>query len=244
MVVGLGIVTDDLDLLLDEPLARRGHEAGRAAEIILTVLVLVMPAGVHDHHVARAHDFAGGLFQVVIGDRFPLFFLDRDHDTGAEEMRQRNLIDERRALYHVSGGIDVRRIVHRGGDALRQHARLGVIVDALDLDVLEIRPVRGLIAEAMRQIVELQPHAVVIVLLEHHAANFRCSSAAVLTPWSSLLVMPSLTDARPALQGTRTNGQEDRARRALPVPRLRGLLEDHRRRCGPPYHRRCDLPPQ
>src|SRR3984957_11267540 len=45
-------------------------------------------------------------------------------------------------------------------------------MDALDLDVLEIRPVRGLEAEAVGQVGELQPHAVVVVLLEHDAADF------------------------------------------------------------------------
>ena len=45
-------------------------------------------------------------------------------------------------------------------------------MDALDLDVFEIGPVRRLIAEAMGQIVELKPHRVVVVLLERHAANF------------------------------------------------------------------------
>src|SRR5262249_48818863 len=70
------------------------------------------------------------------------------------------------------GRVDMGGVVHRRGDALRQHARLGVIVNALDLDVLEIGPVRRLIAEAMRQIVELQPHAVVVVLLERDTTNF------------------------------------------------------------------------
>src|SRR5712691_7118961 len=44
-------------------------------------------------------------------------------------------------------------------------------MDALDLDVLEIGPVRGLVAETMGQVGELEPHAVVGVLLERHAAN-------------------------------------------------------------------------
>src|SRR5215468_3372530 len=68
--------------------------------------------------------------------------------------------------------IDVRRVVHAGGDALRQHAGLGVVVNALDLDVLEVGPVRGLVTEAMGQVVELEPHAVVVVLLERDAADF------------------------------------------------------------------------
>ena len=172
MVVGLGVVADDLDLLLDEPFAGRRHEAGRAAEIVLAVLVKLVPAGIDDHHVARAHDLAGGLLQVVIGDLLPLLLRDRHHDAGAEEMRQRHLVDERRALNDVRRRIDMRGVVHRGGDALRQHARLRHVVDALDLDVFEIRPVRRLISEAMGQVVELKPHPVVEVLLERHTANF------------------------------------------------------------------------
>ena len=172
MIVGLGVVADHLDLLLDEPLAGRLHEAGRTAEIILAVLVLVVPAGVDDHHVARPHHLAGGLFQIVIGDRLPFLLRDRHHDAGAEEMRQRHLVDERRALDDVGRRVDVGGVVHRGGDALRQHARLRHVVDALDLDVLEIGPVRRLVTEPMRQIVELKPHLVLEVLLEHHATNF------------------------------------------------------------------------
>ena len=171
MIVGLRVVADHLDLLLHEPMAGRRHKAGRAAEVVLAVLVLVVPAGVDDHHVARAHDLAAGFFQIVAGDRLPLLLGDRHHDAGAEEMRQRHLVDERRALHHMRRRVDMGGVVHRGGDALRQHARLRHVVDALDLDVLEIRPVRRLIAEAMGQIVELQPHAVFEVFLEHHAAN-------------------------------------------------------------------------
>ena len=174
MVVGLRVVADHLDLLLDEPFAGRRHEAGRAAEIVLAVLVELVPAGVDDHHVARPHDLAAGLFQIVAGDRLPLLLRDRHHDAGAEEMRQRHLVDERRALDHMRRRVDMRGVVHRGRDALRQHARLRHVVDALDLDVLEVRPVRRLIAEAMGQIVELQPHAVLEIFFEHHAANSFC----------------------------------------------------------------------
>src|SRR5439155_24324104 len=67
---------------------------------------------------------------------------------------------------------DVGGVVHRGRDALRQHARLRHVVDALDLHVLEVGPVRGLIAEPMGQVVELEPHVVLEVLLERHATDF------------------------------------------------------------------------
>ena len=112
MVVGLGVVADDLDFLLDEPLARRRHEAGRVAEIFLAVLVLVMPASVDDHDVARTHDLAGGLLQIVVGDLFPFLFRNRHHDAGAEKMRQRHFVDERCALDDVRRRVDVGGVVH------------------------------------------------------------------------------------------------------------------------------------
>ena len=172
MIVRLRVVAHDLHLLFDEPFASRRHEAGRAAEVVLAVFVLVMPAGVDNHHVARPHHLTGGLFQVVVGDLLPHLFLDRDHDARAEEVRQRHLVDKRRALNDVRRSIDVRGVMHRGRDALRQYARLRHVVDAPDLHVLEIRPIRGLITEAMGQVIKLEPHAVVEVLLEHHAADF------------------------------------------------------------------------
>ena len=171
MIVGLGVVADHLDLLLDEPLAGGRHEAGRAAEIVLAVLVELVPAGVDDDDVARAHDLAGGLFEIVVGDLLPFLLRDRHHDAGAEEVRQRHLVDERRALHDMRRRVDMGGVVHGRGDALRQHAGLRHVVDALDLDVLEIRPVRRLVAEAMGQVVELEPHRVVEVLLERHAAD-------------------------------------------------------------------------
>jgi hypothetical protein len=211
MIVGLGIVADHLHLLLDEPLAGRRHEAGRAAEIVLVVLVELMPTGIDEDDIARAHHLARGLFQVVVGDRLPFLLWNRDHDPGAEEMRQRDLVDERCALHHVRRRIDMRGVVHAGGDALRQHAGLGVVVDALDLDVLEVGPVRGLVAEAMGQVVELEPHAVVEVLLERDAADFLGQGKPPLGAAFSgrmsrnmvRLYRPSIHARAPATQATR-----------------------------------------
>src|SRR4029077_10178702 len=152
-------------------LAGRRDEAGRVAEIVLAVLVLLVPAGIDDHHVARAHHLARRLFQVVIVDRFPFLLRQRDLDAAAEEMRQRHLVDERRALHDMGRRVDVRGVVHAGRDALRQHARFRHVMDALDLDVFEVRPVRRLIAETMGEVVEGEPHGVVLVLLERDAAN-------------------------------------------------------------------------
>ena len=179
MVVGLGVVADHLYVLLHEPVSGRGTKPGRAAEIIFRILVLMMPAGIDDDHVARTDDLSGGLFEIVIGDRLPFFLRDRHHDAGAEEMRQRHFVDEGRALDDMRRRVDMSGIVHRGGDALRQHARLRHVVDALDLHILEIGPVRRLIAEAVGQIVEFEPHRVVEIFLEIDAANFRHASSSL-----------------------------------------------------------------
>src|SRR6516162_2218998 len=121
---------------------------------------------------ARQHRRAGGLLEIVVGDRLPLLLGNRDHDSRAEEVRQRNLVDERRALHHVRRRIDMRGVVHARRDALRQDPGLGVVVDALDLDVFEVGPVGGLVTETVGQVVELEPHAVGEVLLERDAADF------------------------------------------------------------------------
>src|SRR4051812_30458929 len=121
MVVGLGVVADHLHLLLDEPLTGRGYETGRPAEIVFAILVELVPAGVDDDDIARAHDLAGGLLQILISDLLPLLLRNRYDDPRAEEVRQRNLVDERRALHHMGGRIDMGGVVHAGRDALRQH---------------------------------------------------------------------------------------------------------------------------
>src|SRR4029077_5860452 len=102
------------------------------------------------------------------------------------EMRQRYLVDERGALHHMGRRVDMRGVVHRGGDALRQHAGFGHVVDALDLDVLEIRPVRRLITKTMRQVVELQPHRVVEVFLERDATYLLDHQSLPRTPARTL----------------------------------------------------------
>ena len=79
-------------------------------------------------------------------------------------------------------GVDMRRCVHRRGDALRQHARLGHVMDALDLGVLEIGPVRVLETEAVAQVVELQAHAVVEITLEFDTANFDHQKSSSVRP--------------------------------------------------------------
>src|SRR5215471_14583845 len=60
-------------------------------------------------------------------------------------------------------------------------------MNALDLDILEIRPVWRLVPEAMGQIVELEPHAVVEILLERDTADFLVHRTSSLAPFQHLL---------------------------------------------------------
>ncbi len=87
-------------------------------------------------------------------------------------MRQRHFVDEWRVLDDMGGGVDVRGVVHAGGDALRQHPGFGHVMDAFDLDIFEVGPVRRLESKAVGEIVKFQSHGVVGVCLEFNAADF------------------------------------------------------------------------
>src|SRR6478752_7343017 len=118
VIVRLRVVADHLDLLLHKPFAGGRHEAGCATEIIFTVFVELVPAGIDDHDVARTYNFPASLLQVIAGDGLPFVLRQRHHDAGAEEMRQRHFIDKRRALNDVGRCIDMGGVMHRGRDAL------------------------------------------------------------------------------------------------------------------------------
>src|SRR5271170_4905944 len=172
MIVGLRVVADDLHLFLDEPISGGRHEAGTAAEIVFVVAIKMVPAGVDDDDVVRPDRLARRLFQIIVGDGLPFLFRQGDDDAGAEEMRERHFVDERRSLHDMRRRVDVRGVVHRGGDALREHAGLGHVMNAFDLDVFEIWPIWRLKTETMRQAVEPQTHRIVEIALKFDAANF------------------------------------------------------------------------
>src|SRR5262249_61247852 len=88
-VGGLGVVSDPLHLLLDEPFSRRRHEPGSPAEIVLAVLVELVPTGVDDHHIARAHHISRRLLEVVIGDGLPLLLRHRHPHAAPDAIRPR-----------------------------------------------------------------------------------------------------------------------------------------------------------
>src|ERR1700733_2170283 len=114
-----------------------------------------MPPGIDDDDVTR-QDLRPGRLKILRHDFLPLALRDRDHDTGAEEKGQRQILDQRRALDHVARGIQVGGAVHHRGNTLRQHPGLGVVVHPLDLDVLEVGPVRNAVPPRVTQIEELQ----------------------------------------------------------------------------------------
>src|SRR5262245_14954744 len=88
----------------------------------------------------------------------------------------------------MGGSVDVRGVMHRCRDALREHAGLRHIVDSLDHDVLEIGPVRRLVTEAVGQVVKLESHGIFEILFEYYAAN---SSGHGLLPFSRMFCLYS-----------------------------------------------------
>src|SRR5574341_959962 len=141
VVERLLVDADRLDPTLAQPDARLLVEAGRVDEVSAGVGVVVVPTGVDEHEIAGAALGARRL-QVLRGDDLPPLLGDRDRHAGAEELLQRDLVGVGGALDHVRWRVQVRRAVHHRADPLRQHPGLGVVVDALDLDVLEIWPQR------------------------------------------------------------------------------------------------------
>ena len=155
MVERLGVRAHRLDPPGREPLPRLLVEARGVGVVVGAVAVVVMPAGVDDDDVTGPYLRPGGL-QVVRGDHFPLLLRDRHHHPGAEERAQRDLVQQRRALDHVPGRVDVRAGVHDRGDLLGKYPALRHPVQPLDLDVLEVRPGRDAVPPGVGQVVELQ----------------------------------------------------------------------------------------
>ena len=65
----------------------------------------------------------------------------------------------------------MRGVVHDGGNSLRQHPRFSVVMNAFNLDVFKIRPVRCLETSRMAQIVKLHTRIIFEILI-HTGAPF------------------------------------------------------------------------
>ncbi|CVI25193.1 hypothetical protein AGR4A_pAt30008 [Agrobacterium tumefaciens str. B6] len=165
MVVCLSIVTHDLNALLDHPVGGRRYETGAIREVV-TVFVFLVPARINDQHVTFSNGVTARLLQVVVGDRLPLLLRDRNDNAGAEEVWKWDFVNERRSLDNVRWRINVRCYVHRCRDGLRKNAGFCHVMHALDANIFEVRPVGALVPEAMREIVELDPHGVIEVILK------------------------------------------------------------------------------
>src|SRR6478736_3907138 len=86
-------------------------------------------------------------------------------------------------------------------------------MDALDLDVFKIRPVRRLITKPVGQVVELESHLVLEVLLEHHATNLFRHFLLLLNALGGHDIHACPT----ALQNAESGSREDRWSKRLPL---------------------------
>ena len=156
MVDARGVDADHFDVLLGQPLGGAFAQARRIAEIFLAVRISAVPAGVDEDDVA-ALDRRLGALEIGRLDQLPFLFRNRQHDAGAEERLQRQIADRRRAGNEMDRRVDVRRGVKNRGDLVRHHALLGVVRDALELDLLVAREDRRIHAPAMAELVQFKP---------------------------------------------------------------------------------------
>ncbi len=162
MIERLGIRADHLDFPLHEPLAGFLVEAWRVAVIVLIIAVIFVPAGVDDGDVALAN-LRARVFKVLSSDDFPFLLRDGNHHAGAEKIRQRHFIHERRTRHDVRGRIDMGARMHDRCDPLRQHAGFRHAVQTLDLHIFKVRPAGLPQAPGVREVVKLEPHLVLEV---------------------------------------------------------------------------------
>src|SRR5262249_50095046 len=87
--------------------------------------------------------------------QLPLLLRHRDHHAGPEKTVERQVADACRALHQVDRRVHVGRGVHHGGEALRHGAVLGVMRDALELDVLVAGHDRRVVTPRMAELVKL-----------------------------------------------------------------------------------------
>ena len=156
MIDASRVDADQLHFLFDQPLRRGFAQARRVAEIFLAVGVFAVPAGIDQHDVVGL-DLGRGLFQIGRLDQLPFALGDRERDAGAEEGLQRQLADRGGFRDQVDRRVHMRRGMEDGDDLVRHHALLGVMRDALELDLLVAGMDRRIHAPRMAEFDEGKP---------------------------------------------------------------------------------------
>ena len=156
MVDAGGVDADHFDALLGEPRGGVFAQARRITEIFLAVGIAPVPAGVDENDIVT-FDRRLGALQIGRLDELPFLFRDRHHDAGAKERLQRQIADRRCARNEMDRRVDVRRSVKNRGDLVRHHALLGMVRDALELDLLVAWKDRRIHSPAMAELVKLKP---------------------------------------------------------------------------------------
>src|SRR5579863_1117728 len=156
MVDASRVDADHFHALFYQPVGGAFAQARRVTEIVLAVGIASVPAGVDKNDIA-AFDRRLGALQIGWLDELPFLFRNRQHDAGAEESLQRQIADRRRAGNEMDRRIDVRRGVKNRGDLVRHHTLLGVVCDALELDLLVTWEDRRIHPPAMAELVKLKP---------------------------------------------------------------------------------------
>src|SRR3974390_497372 len=161
-----GVDADKLHLLFDQPLSRSFAQARGIAKILLAVGIFAMPAGVDEHNIAGDDSWLR-LFQILRLDQLPLAFRDRQHHSGTEETIERQVADGGGLWNQMDRRVYMCRGVEDRGDLVRHHAVLGVVRDALKLDLLIAREDRGIHAPGVAKLDKGEP-AFRIVHLRHY----------------------------------------------------------------------------
>src|ERR1051326_4340999 len=156
MIDARGVAADEFYAFLGEPFGSMSAQARRVAEIRLAVGIFSVPAGVDDDDVA-APDRRLGALQVGWLDQLPFLLRNRQHHAAAEERVERQIADRGGAWNEMDRRVDVGRGVKDRGDLVRHHALLGMVRDALELDLLVAREDRRIHAPAMAELVIFEP---------------------------------------------------------------------------------------
>ena len=193
MIDAGGVDADQLHLLFDQPSGRGLAQTRRMAKIFLAVGISAMPAGIDQYDIAGKHGRCRR-FQIFRFDQLPLPLRDRQHDAGAKETVERQVADGGGLWDQMDRRVHVCRGVEDGGDLVRHHALLGVVRDALELDLLIAGEDRSIHAPGMAELDKSEP-ALRIDHLRHcilPASSWRAQTDRCARPlWLRLCVVLS-----------------------------------------------------